>query len=694
MLAVGITSFTCAIFFSSYAVAYPPETRILQLPWSTDVGACISGQKNSGNCGQLGPDGPWQAPLLWMLGQSNQPHLAAYPHNDQWTSVLSSSDGGIYDAKPKEDNIVYTRQLTNESFTGGLYNDTALVGSTPKNITLNVASDWNMTLPDGKSYTHKTGLLGLMHPGVGEGNLLGQLVASNETASAGWGLHMGSVSLGLPGSLTLGGFDKGRIGGMVARFKLHDPLKPPDIKLTDILLGVAEGGSPFDWRPEVTNDTMWTAPTQTSGVQIQVSARDPGMYLPKGACKAIASNLPVNWRDDIGYYVWNTTDSNYNNITNSPGYIGFTFLDRDNQRVTIKVVLALLNLTLDEPIVEMPTPYFPCHEVGTTTTTTPTYSLGRAFLQGAYLAYSYDQNTTYLAQAIGPTTSSAYLLPFPGTDKYYDYDNYGGDPMSAGDEVFLGSWQSTWKVLPSPDDFGWGHKRRLSKRTIVGIAVGSVAVVTAVLGCFWLLWRRRRSLRAAASDDDDMSIRFTRRKRGELEGDYPALELDGKGTKQELEAPNVVHEVKGSDVAPVFELEGEMWKERPVMIDEDDGSSDESDSPPRYSWDQSDERISVGVTRRRGSMEKREEEVTEQEVSPLESKNESAQGESESEDEDCSPRKNSEEDGGGEGEVKEEAEEQKMSPLKRRDEGSRNENKGEDKVEGDECISTHKDEAN
>lgn len=668
MLAVGITALLCVVLFSTHAVAYsqdtyPQETRILQLPWSTDVGACISGLKTSDNCGQLGPDGPWQAPLLWMLGQANQPRLAVYPHNDQWTSVLSSNDGGIYDAKPHEENIAYNRQLTNESFTGGPYNDSALVGSTPKNITLNIASDWNITLPNGKAYTRKTGLLGFTHPGIGEGNLLGQLVASNETASAGWGLHMGSASLGLPGSLTLGGFDKSRIGGMVARFKLHDPLEPPDIKLTDIVLGVAEGGNPFDWRPEVTNDTMWTAPNPTSGVQMQVSARDPGMYLPKGACKEIAGNLPVNWRDDIGYYVWNTTDTNYNNITTSPAYIGFTFLDRDNQRVTIKVVLALLVLTLEEPIVEKPTSYFPCHEVDTATTTTPTYSLGRAFLQGAYLAYSYERNTTYLAQAVGPTTTTPYLLPFPGIDKYYDYDNYGGDPMSAGDEVFTGSWFSTWKQLPWPGGFVPSHKRRLSKRAIAGIAVGSVAVVTVVLGCFWLLWRRRRRLRAAASDDDGMSIRFTRRKRGELEGDYPALELDGKGTKQELEAPNVVHEVKGSDVVPVFELEGEMWKESPVIIDEDDGSSDESDSPPRYSWDHSDERISVGVTRRRGSTEKREDEVEVQEVSPLDSKEDSRQ------------------EGDGDEKREQEKEEQELSPLESKDDSSRNEDKDTSEAE-------------
>lgn len=669
MLAVGITVFLCAVFFSSYAVAFPHETRILKLSWSTDVGACISDEKTSDNCGQLGPDGPWQAPLLWMLGQSNQPHLAVYPHHDQWTSVLSSNDGGIYDAKPDEENISYTRRLTNESFTGGLYNDTALVGSTPKNITLNMASDWNITLPNGKSYTRKTGLLGLIQPGIGEGNLLSQLVASNETASAGWGLQMGSASLGLAGSLTLGGYDQGRLAGTVASFKLDDPLKPPDIKLTDILLGVEAGGSPFGWRSEVTNDTMWTAPNPTSGVPIQVSARDPGMYLPKGACNKISRNLPVHWRDDIGYYVWNTTDSNYGNVTTSPAWIGFTFLDRDNKSITIKVLFALLNLKLEQPIVKETTHYFPCHEVDTTTT--PTYSLGRAFLQGAYLAYNYETNSTYLAQAVGPAVPSSTLYPFPGVDKRYEQDNYGNF-LWADDSAFLGSWDSTWTPLPYPDGFAPVHKRRLSKRIIAGIAVGSVAVVTVVLGGFWLLWRRRRRLRAAASDDDGMSIRFTRRKRGELEGDYPALELEGKGTKQELEAPNVVHEVKGSDVVPVFELEGEMWKERPVMIDEDGSSSDESDSPPRYSWDQSDERISVGVTRRRGSTEKRADEVEVQEVSLLERKEDSKQ----------------EVDGD------ETREEQEVSPLESKDDSSRNEDVDDDKVkdEDEECSPMAKDE--
>jgi hypothetical protein len=92
------------------------------------------------------------------------------------------------------------------------------------------------------------------------------------------------------------------------------------------------------------------------------------------------------------YYLWKTNDSAYETIITFPAYQSFTFppTPRASLNVTIKVPFALLNLTLDMPILERPTPHFSCHAY----TPNPDnknddYRLGRAFLQAAYLGHNW-----------------------------------------------------------------------------------------------------------------------------------------------------------------------------------------------------------------------------------------------------------------------------------------------------------------
>jgi hypothetical protein len=108
----------------------------------------------------------------------------------------------------------------------------------------------------------------------------------------------------------------------------------------------------------------------------------PYMYLPENTCSAIASLPLVTFDQKMGYYIWNTTDPAFKAIMSSPSALKFSF-STDSGIEDISVPFALLNLTLDYPLVSTPTQYFPC--IPYTPSDDSLYHLGRAFLQAVFL---------------------------------------------------------------------------------------------------------------------------------------------------------------------------------------------------------------------------------------------------------------------------------------------------------------------
>ena len=83
------------------------------------------------------------------------------------------------------------------------------------------------------------------------------------------------------------------------------------------------------------------------------------LYLPSSTCAAIAKNLPVTYDAGKALYIWNTPDPQYARIVTSPTYLSFVFRGSIGT-LTIKAPFHLPNLTLEEPLMSIHTPYFPC----------------------------------------------------------------------------------------------------------------------------------------------------------------------------------------------------------------------------------------------------------------------------------------------------------------------------------------------
>ncbi|GLA66838.1 hypothetical protein AtubIFM54640_009424 [Aspergillus tubingensis] len=378
-----------------------------------------------------------------------------------------------------------------------------------------IYSGWQ-TYPGGQAYPLEVGILSLGCPAINQ--TFGNVIKINTTfvtsyfyeqegslniPSYSYGMHIGSASLGIPGSLLLGGYDQNRVMGEVSSQAFSSGSFP--IELLDMNIGVAEGGSPWDY----TNKTGLLAQGNSSldsGLSVIVDPANPYIYLPQSSCDAIAAELPVTYHPDYGLYFWNTSDSQYDTIATSPGYLGFQFSkdNLNNDFITIKVPFALLNLTLEAPLVKTPTQYFPCMA----TNSTPV--LGRAFLQAAFIGVNWLGGKWFLAQAPGP--GGSFIVD---TVSIGDNDS----TISATTNSWEATWKSTWKAIPAgstsnanttnanttstsmsgPSTDGKGFSVAVKIGIIVGSTIGGLSLIAILSGIY--IHHRRQQKKASTSDE-------------------------------------------------------------------------------------------------------------------------------------------------------------------------------------------------
>lgn len=198
-------------------------------------------------------------------------------------------------------------------------------------------------------------------------------------------MHIGSAAFGIPGSLTIGGYDQSRVLGPV----LSQPyaIDSLPIDLLDIGIGVADGELPFNFTSQAGLLASGNSSIRGS-MRVTVDATIPYLSLLRSTCDAIAENLPVTFQSKYGLYFWDTADPRYKTIVSSPSYLSFTFRLSNviSQNMTVKVPFALLNLTLTSPIISTPIQYFPCSPGQDATAK---FYLGPAFLQAAFVGVNW-----------------------------------------------------------------------------------------------------------------------------------------------------------------------------------------------------------------------------------------------------------------------------------------------------------------
>ncbi|KAI5463601.1 hypothetical protein BGZ63DRAFT_422939 [Mariannaea sp. PMI_226] len=154
------------------------------------------------------------------------------------------------------------------------------------------------------------------------------------------------------------------------------------ITLRDIGIDVIAGQSPFSFKSK---DGLLSKGNSSigSGLPVWINGCSPYLTLPRSTCNNIAANLPMNFDEDLGLYLWDKKSDKYNEITTSATTLSFSFISGSNtDPVKIRIPLMHLNLTLEAPLIDIPIPYFPCHA-----NDNGQYVLGRAFLQDVFITY-------------------------------------------------------------------------------------------------------------------------------------------------------------------------------------------------------------------------------------------------------------------------------------------------------------------
>ncbi|KUJ23119.1 uncharacterized protein LY89DRAFT_693389 [Mollisia scopiformis] len=486
-----------------------------------------------------GPDGPWHAVSIY-LGSNKQP-LDLYPGNTWHSNILGSSictdvvpcyaqQAGVYNPSASTSALTFTfvGDIEQVDWTSGampltgthaVQFDTAIVPApdlvapaTIPNLSLQVIPNAYYTLPNGTTYPPEVGTLALGAESVNQtypvvdsvsnfnaSLISGYLYEAGQLASNSYGLHIGSVALGIPPSALVGGYDQSRVLGVVTAqsYQLYNL----PIDLLDIGIGVAEGGSPF---ADASFSGLLAQGNSSIGssIPVLIEATIPYLYLPGSTCDAIAAQLPVTFNSDYDLYFWNITAPNYTRIVTSPAYLSFTFrLNQSNsQNMTIKVPFSLLNLTLQAPLINTPTQYFPCRPL----TDAGSYTLGRAFLQAAFVGVNWQTDLNgvwFLAQAPGPNTPSTAIVTSIG---------FSDTNLTTSSNQWIDSWKDSWTVLDegtsgtgggssgtngtTPGNQAVSKSKSLSSGAIAGIVIGVVVLIAAVGALAYFCFRRRNHI--------------------------------------------------------------------------------------------------------------------------------------------------------------------------------------------------------
>ena len=520
---------TAVVAAARFVTAIPTP---LALSWNIDSNT----EKPQG----FGFDGPW-ATINVGVGSGNATSndlppgfppgtiVALYPDWSDTSTILNIEAGGFYDSNNSTTWILegesgntqsFGASIANFSNTGTFGLDTIqVIGDTNyftiPNASIASLSAASYTSPANISYAATVGSLGLgssattRTPGAPDvyatstNPLLSYLQQNGTIPSNSWSLHIGSVPLGQSGSLILGGYDNSRAIGPAGVFDLNQGI--PYVILRDVTIGVETGGSPFNQTSfgslysGTGGSNLTTLINQgfnlldNNSAIMELDPTLPYMYFPFGTCERIAAQLPVTWLDSLGLYTWNVADPSYAQIVTSPAFLSLVFAQSASQNFTIKVPFRLLNLTLDKPLVNQPVQYFPCKS---SPDTTGFWTLGRAFLQAAFMGISWDQNKLFLAQAPGPNVGPTNILPLSSTDIN----------ITPSDSILADTWAQSWTPLPlssqpptPQSQIGTENSTSsLSGGTIAGIAI-SALVAVALFVFVLLIWRRRRRRRRVSA---------------------------------------------------------------------------------------------------------------------------------------------------------------------------------------------------
>ncbi|ORY19593.1 aspartic peptidase domain-containing protein [Clohesyomyces aquaticus] len=262
------------------------------------------------------------------------------------------------------------------------------------------------------------------------------------------------------GSLVIGGYDKSRFTTpSTASPNLTFPFYT-DIS-RDLLVGISSITA------SNTTTSTSSATLLKDGIFALIDSTVPHLWLPESVCTAFESAFGLIWNSNTSQYTLNSTQHTTLKTLNPS--ITITLSPQlpptsPSNSISITLPYSAFDLNISWPHAESSTYYFPLKRA----TNETQYTLGRTFLQEAYLIADYERsNFSVWPCSWDSGTTSANIIPIRSVS-----DN---------------------STTPNGNENGGSKKKGLAAGAIAGIAIGALAILILLLALLFFHRRRRRT---------------------------------------------------------------------------------------------------------------------------------------------------------------------------------------------------------
>ncbi|KAH7411339.1 aspartic peptidase domain-containing protein [Cadophora sp. MPI-SDFR-AT-0126] len=479
-----------------------------------------------------GDDGTWSAisirlgdPLQWvdvMVSTVSSETWVVGPGGcGAGDSTCSFTRGGIFDPSKSSTwqnqgffELGADKQLGNTGYAQyGL--DNLTFGGTGVMIPSAIIGAFNGSGPiSGTSYLLGLFGLGVVPGGFNNTSPLSALSALVEEVgvvpSHSWGYTAGAKyqQKGVVNSLTLGGYDSNRFIPHDISFNLN-----AGKQLLTFVNSISVASSAAS--------NNWTTPVEllspTDRVSAIIDSSTPYLWLPQAVCERFAQSLGLTYNTTLNLYTFEGNSTQHDTLGSSSLSFTFSLSDISSTPASIDITLpyAAFDLQLTYPAIPFTNfgdanstkYYFPLRQAANAAQ----YTIGRAFLQEAYVITDYERNTFSVHQAIHPTdsvgnTSIVSITPPPDS-------TFSGLPERSGSKLSAGA--------------------------IAGIVIGAVLLVAIVALLIFFLCRRKRQSKGKDTDSEKP-----------LSADRPQRTLLSRLLHRNRAPPTGIHEASGSSSYP------------------------------------------------------------------------------------------------------------------------------------------------
>ena len=327
-------------------------------------------------------------------------------------------------------------------------------------------------------------------------SLLGTLRNQSIVPGSSWAYTAGAFykQPQMLGSLTFGGYDASRLDS-------HNVL-------SDVAFGAVSSRDLVVRLQTITYDTLGSAPLLTQGIDVFIDSMVSGLWLPVEVCQNFEKAFNLTWDTNSSLYL---IDEHVHSalLAQNPTFTFNLGTGGGNQTAAIVFPYAAFDLNFTLPITNGPSRYFPLQRAQNFSQ----YTLGRVFLQEAYVIADYDRNNFTVAQAAFPSTSVLQ-------------------------ELIAVCAPNNMRACRALDDVP------LSKGGIAGVVVGAVVLLCLLGGgLIWLCLRRRQRRKDLAASIQPAAFSSDKKvdDPADIKGGLSASEMDvHDSARHELDNRNEV----------------------------------------------------------------------------------------------------------------------------------------------------------